>query len=88
MDCVDSELERLRSENSRLIDEIDMAEEEGCVADDEIRRLTEENTRLRSAMRDALVILRHNPNASQPPRYRNIQASKIIDDAINAESRA
>lgn len=35
-----------------------------------------------SALREAAEILRHNPDASEPPRYRNARASKVIDAAI------
>lgn len=34
------------------------------------------------ALKDAQEVLVHNPDASQPPRYRAIQASKIIKSAL------
>lgn len=39
---------------------------------------------LRGAVEEALTILLHNPDAAQPPRYRNIQASKILKAALAA----
>lgn len=37
---------------------------------------------LLTALEQADEILRHNPDAGEPPRYRNARASKIIKDAI------
>jgi hypothetical protein len=42
------------------------------------------SSHLRAAIEDALTILRRNPDASQPPRYRNIQACKVLETALAA----
>jgi hypothetical protein len=34
------------------------------------------------ALNEILQILRHNPNAAEPPRYRNARASKIAAAAL------
>jgi hypothetical protein len=42
---------------------------------------------LLKALKEAEEILRHNPNAQEPPRYRNARAGKVIRAAIECAEK-
>lgn len=49
-------------------------------------RLAREHAAMKVALKAILTELRHNPDAKEPPRYRNARASKIAAKALNGGS--
>mgnify|MGYP001582437133 CR=1 FL=1 len=45
--------------------------------------VSKQNEILVEAMKAIDEILRHNPDAQEPPRYRNARAAKIVKDVLN-----